>query len=209
MLKLLPEQSADIFAALWESCGRTAYSPKERHQAVLYPIYKKGAPPMRRTIDKLRCFAMFRKLLSEQSTAICDTLSISTDFNPDFDRDEECNSLARAFAGAMGTDHDCAAILDMRRAYPSVQRPLLMQVLQKKVPENITKMVAVLLIPDTISTVGDDSESTAELQAGVPERSPLSPALFNLFIDADVESLESIPRSVSGLPANLFADDVT
>lgn len=54
----------------------------------------------------------------------------------------------------------------------------------------------------------DETESTAEIQAGVPEGSPLIPALFHIFIDKLADSLERIPRSVAGLPVNLFADDV-
>lgn len=60
----------------------------------------------------------------------------------------------------------------------------------------------------TTSSTGDDQKIEMALGRGVPEGSPLSPCLFNLFVDTLGQRLLDVPRIVSAWPANIFADDV-
>lgn len=69
-------------------------------------------------------------------------------------------------------------------------------------------MVSVLLGIDTLSTVGDKTGTVLKLWRRVPEGSPLSPAIFNLYIDVLGFDLKKIPREISAWPSNIFADDV-
>ncbi len=43
---------------------------------------------------------------------------------------------------------------------------------------------------------------------GVPQRSPVSPSLYNMFLDEFAERQSEIPSVVADVPAVLFADDV-
>ncbi len=41
-----------------------------------------------------------------------------------------------------------------------------------------------------------------------PQRSPLSPTLYNVFMDEFAEGVGAVPSDVLDIPAVLFADDV-
>ncbi len=69
-------------------------------------------------------------------------------------------------------------------------------------------MVSYLLKPSWISSAGEESNSWCLIDRGVPQVSPLSPCLYNIFMDTFAEEVSSVPNSVSEQPALLFADDV-
>lgn len=105
-------------------------------------------------------------------------------------------------------EHNHIAVLDLKCAYPSVPRAKLLQAISHRIPSKLLSMVSVLLRSGTITTVGDDKEKERKLARGVPEGSPLSPCLFNLYIDTLAAWLLAIPRSVSWNPETLIADVV-
>lgn len=51
-------------------------------------------------------------------------------------------------------------------------------------------MTALTLQPLMVITEGDKKEKTAWITWGVTQRSPLSPTLFNMYIDSYTESME-------------------
>lgn len=80
------------------------------------------------------------------------------------------------------------AILDLKAAYPSLPRDKLVEILRNLALAHLVAMVGQFLTVDLIRTVGNKSE-WAELDVGVPQGSPLSPLLFNVYIGSLVESL--------------------
>ena len=72
----------------------------------------------------------------------------------------------------------------------------------------LTNMTKYFLQPGFIRTVGDATNSLFTVNLGVAQGSPLSPTLFNVFIDVLARALEATPRTWSSAPATLYADDV-
>ncbi len=69
-------------------------------------------------------------------------------------------------------------------------------------------MAQAFLVPSWISTIGDEQEEWTLVDRGVPQGSPLSPSLYNLFMDEFAERISKVPRNVADVPGVLFADDV-
>ncbi len=69
-------------------------------------------------------------------------------------------------------------------------------------------MAEAFLVPSWISTVGDTRNQCFVVDRCVPQGSPLSPSLYNLFVDEFAERVSGTHSDAAYVPALLFADDV-
>ncbi len=100
------------------------------------------------------------------------------------------------------------AVLDLTAAYDSVPRIHIRERVRKFLPRTLSDMFEAFLAPAWISTLGDTKERWFVVDRGVPQGFPLSPNLYNIFMDEFAERLNEVSREVVDVPEVLFADDV-
>ena len=69
------------------------------------------------------------------------------------------------------------AILHLKAAYDRVPRYKLIKIIEQRLPGNLEKMIGYMIQPNIFETVGDPTATTALRDRGVPQGSPLSPAI--------------------------------
>ena len=104
--------------------------------------------------------------------------------------------------------HKYSVILDLKAAYGRVWRDKLINILRAGLPEDILRQTLPFLTVGWTSCVVSSSNSLAEITRGVPQGSPISPTLSNIFIDLLAERIEPNNGSAENTGIILFADDV-
>lgn len=104
--------------------------------------------------------------------------------------------------------HEAIAVLDIRGAYYSVPKGILLEILKLQLSPLFVSMIKSFLKPNKTITVGQDNDGRAVQDFGVPQGSRLSPTTFNLYMNELSDMLTWVPRVVSTHPCNLFAYDV-
>ena len=82
------------------------------------------------------------------------------------------------------------AVLDLKSAYDSVPRDLLMKRVRGKLPSTTADMIALELQPMCITTKGDTSGATSKVSIGVPQGGKSSPPLYNVYMDSFAEYMD-------------------
>lgn len=95
--------------------------------------------------------------------------------------------------------------LDLKQAYASVPRRYLIRRLRQVLPEYLVNMDETMVFRPIVETRGDITQTRREMVRGV---SPLSPSLFNIFIDPLAGALKQAAVDRWHNPLNLFADNI-
>lgn len=191
--------------ALWKAVGRLAHMPPLLTSSLLSPMYKpKGDPTLPTNHRPVSLTTAYRRMIAK-------------DLNIE---------LQRAYAPAhcqwcfrRGSNTECAiayavnqrrrliprtALLDLRKAYDLVPRHILQQMLDARLPSNLSTMLRPLLAPMTLTTLFQRTTATVRTLAGTPQSCPPSPTLFNIFMYSYLEVINTRPCV---LRASSFVDD--
>lgn len=207
-LKIKEAEMGELICNVWKVCGTLGAMPDLWHAMQLYPIHKKGSRSIAENYRPVALLSHMRKVIEKEIDYEVRSITNMSPLQCGFRAGRGVEQPILRFLDAARHGHNHIAVLDLKGAYPSVPRGKLMKVLEKRLPQTITDMISVLLTPDKVETVGDDRQIRRQLAMGVPEGSPLSPTMFNLYADTLAYLLTSMPKTISLWPSNLYADDI-
>lgn len=211
VLNSAPDETARILNAIWRKCGELGVTMRQWDSAVLVPIYKKGQEDDPSSYRPIALLSHARKVIESAITKLISSEYRNNENQLGFQRitGTETAILRHLY---LGQKLGYTAVLDLKSAYDTVPRDRLVNETQRVLKANTCSMVTAVLQPMQISTVNDVTDTTGWVTRGVPQGSPVSPCLFNLFMDSYAELLarETAQRGTSKTrwAVTMFADDV-
>lgn len=206
ILRLAPEPIADCICAIWRTVGRLGHVPGALTLGRVTPVFKKGDHKLASNYRPICILNVLRRAMS----AALD-LRVRRWVTP--------HHRQWGFRKNMGTEHaiahlssrrrngaKCITVLDLKGAYDRTPRHKLLQIVGRRLPSDLAGMVSSILVPGTIFVSGAADERI-QVTSGVPQGDPLSPTLFNLFMDDFLTEMDNKVGS-GAEPASCFADDV-
>lgn len=207
-LQVRPELAEEWLWRLWRRCGQIGAIPRAWTESVLCPLLKKQPANVPGNWRAVALLSHARKVIEK----VLDLrLRAEYKFHPaqcgfrGF-RSVETAILRVTRAVMNGCRFLC--VLDLRQAYASVPRGDLVNRIEGLVDTNVAKMIECMLYRTVVTTVRDQAKMWRAMERGVPEGSPLSPSLFNFFIDPVASLIDEEVAGGWSNPLNLFADDI-
>lgn len=214
-LKEVPELAGEILTSIWQKCGKLGYMPKTWRIARLVPIYKKGDTSDPQNYRPISVISQLRKIIDG---AIDVHLRSSYTLHPAqlgfrANVGVEHAVLRSTYLASIGMKH--SAVPDLKKAYDTVPRDRLMNIVRSAVPTQTANMIAYLLQPMILTVENDGPKGTggaqnSEVRIGVPQGDPPSTTLFNMYMDSLAEHVigTADDYQVENGGLIMFADDV-
>ena len=226
MLKHLPPKALVLLTALINRSWTSGIVPRQWKQAVIAPIPKKpipNAPSDYRPISLLSCVGkILEKIVTTKITNEVQDKSILSDYQFGFRKHTSCTHALLRFTSSIHThihegvnNGSTAVLLDLKAAYDSVNRLKLLSILKdKQIDQQIFQWLCDYMSDRHIQTkvtMPDFKQEVSEwisCDRGVPQGSPISPILFNLYINEVTTAIRqsALPNSIPLF--QLYADDL-
>ena len=207
-LKLVPSESADLICSIWQAVGRINYTPPQLREAEVIPLFKKGHRAHPENYRPIALISHVRKVIDKALDILVRKEYVCHDFQVGFRSRLGTETAILRAIDAIDSGFEHVACLDLKAAYDSVPRRRLMRRLQRVLPANLCRMITHTLQPSSIVTRGSVSSIRGLLHSGVQQGSPLSPMLFNVYIDSLAEDITALSKFNASRAAILYADDV-
>ncbi|KAI0562920.1 Endonuclease-reverse transcriptase [Gracilaria domingensis] len=213
-LKTQPELFATLLVEIWSKCGKLCYMPVSWRTARLVPIHKKGDTRNPKNYRPITVISQLRKVVDK---AIDKSIRASFTFHPAQLGFRPNVGIENAILRTTKMQHmgmRFTAVLDLRKAYDSVPRDKLMQLVNERLPKDIARMIAYILQPtilrDRENEEIENMNQSYEVRIGVPQGDPPSTTLFNMYMDLYAEKVMQTTEHYRNTGGGLimFADDV-
>jgi len=208
LFRICPQHTTPALCELWKACGRVADIPQQWKNFKLVALHKKKSKSDPKNYRPIALISHTRKIIEKALDWKVKEATSFHRFQCGFRANRCIEQAILRYRAAKRMGHMYTAVLDLRGAYPSVPREKLFRVVCQRLRPNLASEISMFLGTDTVSTCGDETNAKANVRVGVPEGSPLSPTIFNLYIDELASELEKVKQKHANLPATIYADDV-
>lgn len=214
-LRVETRKCSEIIGQLWEKCTETEHVLNDWSTALFVPIYKKGDKRKAESYRPIALLSHVRKVIESAIASIIKKQYKFSEWQLGFQAGVGTeNAIIRHIGNAEAMD--ISAVLDLRSAYDSVPREHLYKVAESSLERRTMNMIGFCLQPVKATTQGDRSKTKGTIARGVCQGSPLSPTLFNVYMDTLPAFLwEKVRSTANGKQTTeqawqmtLFADDV-
>ncbi|XP_017776638.1 PREDICTED: RNA-directed DNA polymerase from mobile element jockey-like, partial [Nicrophorus vespilloides] len=213
MLRNLDEYSRGILCALFNDVLLSGIVPCSWNRATVVPILKGNLPQDQassyRPIALISCV---RKTLESIIKNRLERWAESRDLFPPnvtgFRKgrgaaDNLYTLVAAIYSGLARKEHTLVCFIDIKAAYDNVSITCLQNILvDLRLPSRLVNLISALVTEKALHLVGADPSQARYSYKGLPQGSPLSPLLFNVYV-----------RGINGLvgdgvQALIYADDI-
>lgn len=181
LFQLRPTLNGELLFKLLEKCGKLAMVPSEWCELALCPLLKKEPANLPKNWRTIALLSHDRKIIEKAIDRRIREQYIFHEAQCGF---RDFRSVDTTILRVMrAIDHGC-------QAYASVPRGGLVAKFRELFSTDVAAMVETLLSKTIVSTVGDEKKAKRRMRRDVAEGTPMSPSLFNVFIDSIAISLE-------------------
>lgn len=172
-------------------CWHSGHVPEEWNTAQISPIFKKGDrsdPRNYRGICILNsCYKLYVKIINNRLRPIMEALI--EEFQYGFRKGRSCTDCIFTISQLIEKRKEFNlptffAFIDYEKAFDRVDRSILWKILENKgIPSHLIRVIQSLYLNNTIQLKTSRNNKMAEINQGVRQGCPLSPTLFNLYMD--------------------------
>jgi hypothetical protein len=206
MVRLAAPWLRSLLPDLWRRCGQLASVPTLWRTVLLEPVYKKGPLLDLQPYRPIGLLSVLRRVID---SALDTQLRGRVSHHPaqfGFRRNLRVEQALLRLQRAYMEGPTVTVLLDLRRAYDSVPRTVLLELVSNRIDAPMAAMIGVLSAPTISKMAGDPTQRMGLISCGVTQGDPKAPTLFNIFMDTFLHRLDPL-RETDGVIA--FADDVT
>jgi sorting nexin-29 len=193
LIKYAPQAFLYRFLDFTNICWRYGHIPTERNEAVIVPIFKKGD---RKDCNDYRVISLlnsgykiYAKLIAQRLSTIADTMLLEEQNG--FRINRSCIDGVFSTAQLIEKHREYntptyIAFIDYEKAFYTISRTKLWKALNSKgIPQHLIRAIKSLCVNTkiNISMRNKTSANYRETKQGVKQGCPVSPILFNLYID--------------------------